>query len=143
MFVGFAGAAFNLEETKLLKPGESWELNGYTLEYRQPRPVKHAHYAGALARVALHHDGKPLGMLLPEKRMYFQQEQPATVPAIVSTFAEDFYLILVGLEPDRSAALKVYINPLVNWIWLGGAVFILGNTLILWPIPERRSGRTE
>jgi cytochrome c-type biogenesis protein CcmF len=143
IFVGFAGAAFNLEETKLLKPGESWELNGYTLEYRQPRPVKHAHYAGALARVALHHDGKPLGMLLPEKRMYFQQEQPATVPAIVSTFAEDFYLILVGLEPDRSAALKVYINPLVNWIWLGGAVFILGNTLILWPIPERRSGRTE
>ena len=38
-------------------------------------------YAGAVARLALHADGKPIGMLLPEKRMYFQQEQPTTIPA--------------------------------------------------------------
>jgi cytochrome c-type biogenesis protein CcmF len=37
-------------------------------------------------------------------------------------------------------ALKVYRNPLVNWIWLGGFVFVLGNALVLWPLPERRAG---
>ena len=50
-------------------------------------------------------------------------------------------MILVGLEPDQSVALKVYINPLVNWIWIGGFIFILGNTLVLWPFAERRAGR--
>src|SRR5262245_26195136 len=45
MFIGFAGATFNLEETKLLAPGESWNLGGYTVEYRQVRPVDHPHYA--------------------------------------------------------------------------------------------------
>jgi cytochrome c-type biogenesis protein CcmF len=140
MFVGFAGAAFNLEETRVLAPGQTWEVGGYTLEYRQAQPVSHPHYAGAVARVGLREDGRPLGVLMPEKRMYFQQEQPTTLPAVASGWAEDLYVILVGLEPDRSAALKVYVNPLVNWIWIGGLVFVIGNTLLLWPM-GRRDGR--
>jgi cytochrome c-type biogenesis protein CcmF len=141
MFVGFAGAAFNLEETRLLRPGDRWELGGYTLEYRQARPVDHLHYAGVRARVAVYTNGTPLGILTPEKRMYFQQEQPTTIPAVASSLKEDLYVIIAGLEPDASAAFKVYINPLVNWLWIGGYLFVAGNLLLLWPLPERRSGR--
>ncbi len=130
-------------QRKLLRPGEVWSLNGYDLEYRQSRPVTHPHYAGAVARLALSQHGKPIGILLPEKRMYYQQDQPATIPAVSSTLREDFYVILVGVEPDRSVAVKVYINPLVNWIWIGGFVFVFGNTLLLWPLPKRLAGRTE
>jgi cytochrome c-type biogenesis protein CcmF len=139
MFVGFAGSAFELEETRLLKPGERWEIGDYTLEYRQAQPLRHAHYAGAIARLALYHDGEPVGILTPEKRVYMQQEQPTTMPAVASTLREDFYVILTGLEPDQSAALKVYINPLVNWIWIGGYIFVIGNTLLLWR-PQGREG---
>jgi cytochrome c-type biogenesis protein CcmF len=137
MFVGFSGAVFNLEETRLLRPGESWELAGYTLEYRQAQPLSHPHYAGAIARVGVRERGEPVGVLLPEKRMYFQQETPTTIPAVASSFSEDLYVILVGLEPDQSAALKVYVNPLVNWVWIGGFVFVAGNTLLLWPLSRR------
>jgi cytochrome c-type biogenesis protein CcmF len=137
MFVGFAGATFNLEETKLLAPGEKWQLADYTVEYRQARPVDHPHYAGAVARIALYEHGEPVGMLLPEKRMYFSQEQPTTIPAVASNLREDFYVILAGLEPDQRAALKVYVNPLVNWIWIGGFVFVFGNTLLLWPLGKK------
>jgi len=137
MFIGFAGAAFNLEETRLLKPGESWDVAGYTLDYRQAQPVNHPHYAGAIARVGVRERGVPVGVLLPEKRMYFQQETPTTIPAVASSLREDLYVILVGLEPDQSAALKVYVNPLVNWVWIGGFVFVFGNTLLLWPLGRR------
>jgi cytochrome c-type biogenesis protein CcmF len=143
MFVGFSGAAFNLEETRVLEPGERWQLNGYILEYRQAIPVTHPHYAAAVARVAVFDDGEPVGILTPEKRMYYQQEQPATIPSVVSSLREDLYVVLVGLEEGRSAALKVYINPLVNWIWVGGFIWIFGNTLILWPMPERRQRSSE
>jgi cytochrome c-type biogenesis protein CcmF len=143
MFVGFAGAVFNLEETKVLAPGEKWDLAGYTVEYRQPRPVSSPHYAGAVARLALYQHGKPVGMLLPEKRMYFQQEQPTTIPAVWSGIDQDFYVILAGLEPDQRAALKVYVNPLVNWIWIGGLVFVFGNTLLLWPTGSRENSGRE
>ena len=141
MFIGFAGAAFDLEETRLLHPGESWEIAGYRLEYRQVRPVEHPHYAGAQARLALYEHGEPVAMLLPEKRVYFQQEQPTTLPAVASGLGRDFYVILSGLEADQSAALKVYVNPLVNWVWIGGYVFLIGNALLLWRIPEARPTR--
>ena len=133
MFVGFAGAVFNLEETKVLAPGEKWDLAGYTVEYRQAQPISSAHFAGAVARLALYEHGKPVAMLLPEKRMYYQQEQATTNPAVWSQVNEDFYVILAGLEPDQRAALKVYVNPLVNWIWIGALVFVFGNTILLWP----------
>ena len=142
VFVGFAGAAFNLEETRLLRPGETWELGDYRLEYRQARAVSHPHYAGAVARLGLRRGDRPVGVLTPEKRMYFAQEQPTTIPAVSSGWREDFYVILVGLEADRSAALKVYVNPLVNWIWIGALVFVAGNTLLLWPLRPGRAGRT-
>jgi cytochrome c-type biogenesis protein CcmF len=141
VFVGFSGAAFTLEETRVLRPGETWQLDGYALEYRQARPVEHPHYAGAQLRIGVRHHGEPLGVLTPEKRMYFQQEQPTTIPAVASSLREDLYVIVAGLEEDRSAALKVYVNPLVNWIWIGGFVFVLGNALLVWPMPPVPRGR--
>ena len=69
------------------------------------------------------------------------EQQPTSVPAIYSTSREDLYLVLSAIEPDGSATLKIYRNPLVNWIWAGGGVFILGSILILWPHPERRTPR--
>ena len=62
VFIGFAGATFNFEDTKLLKPGEKLAASArYTVEYRQARPVSNPHYAGAVARLALYEDGKPVG----------------------------------------------------------------------------------
>jgi cytochrome c-type biogenesis protein CcmF len=37
-----------------------------------------------------------------------------------------------GFSAD-SATFKTYINPLVNWIWFGGLVFIAGTLISLWP----------
>jgi cytochrome c-type biogenesis protein CcmF len=47
-------------------------------------------------------------------------------------------VLLVGWEPIavEGATFKVYHNPLVNFVWLGGLVFILGTTVAAWPEPE-------
>ena len=90
--------------------------------------------------MALYREGQPVSVLTPEKRMYWLEQQPTSIPAIHSTLSEDLYVILTALEEDGSATLKLYRNPLVNWIWLGGIVLVLGNFVILWPHP---SGRRE
>ena len=79
--------------------------------------------------------------MAPERRVYWLEQQPASIPSIHSTLAEDFYVILTAVEPDGSATVKIHHNPLVNWIWIGGYTFMLGALLVLWPHPERRRPR--
>jgi len=116
-------------------------MNGYRLEYLTAKPLPKQHYGGAVARLALYHGDEPLAVMAPERRVYWLEQQPASIPSIRSTLREDLYVILTALEPDGSATLKIHRNPLVNFIWIGGWTFLLGALLVLWPHPERRATR--
>ena len=57
-----------------------------------------------------------------------------TVVAIHSTLAADLYVVYEGQNPDNGRPIiKVFINPLVNWIWIGVGIVILGTFLALVP----------
>ena len=45
----------------------------------------------------------------------------------------DLYGILAGCNPSGVAMLKVFINPLVLWLWIGGLVMVMGTIIALWP----------
>jgi len=144
ILVGAAGAAFDEERLANVQPGDTVAVDGYTLRYLTARPIPAQHYGGAVARVAVYRGGEPLGVMVPEKRTYWLEQQPSSIPSIRSTWREDLYVLLTAVESDGSATLKIHRNPLVGWIWAGGAVFILGALLVLWPHPERpRSERSR
>ncbi len=139
LFIGFAGAAFNDERLETLAPGDSYALGAYRLDYLTARAISAQHHGGAVARIALFRNDRPVGTMAPEKRMYWLEQQPTSIPAVYSTFSEDLYVTLTAVERDGSATLKIYQNPLVNWIWVGGFTFVIGTLLIMWPHPERGS----
>ena len=136
-FIGFAGQALDVEKLENIVPGGSVEIRDYKLEYLTARALPEQHYGGAEARIRLSKRGAPLATLTPEKRMYWLEQQPSSIPAIYSTFSEDLYVILTAIEPNGSATLKVFVNPLVDWIWLGGATFVFGTVLVMWPHQRR------
>jgi len=138
-FVGFAGQALDVEKLENIVPGGSVEIRDYKLEYMTARALPDQHYGGAEARIRLSKRGEPLATLTPEKRMYWLEQQPSSIPAVYSTFGEDLYVILTAVEPNGSATLKVFVNPLVSWIWLGGLTFVLGTVLVMWPHQRRAS----
>jgi cytochrome c-type biogenesis protein CcmF len=131
---------FQTETQATLARGESLTLGRYSMEYesltqfdtRDGRNV-------ARAVVSIYRDGKPVGELYPRKDFYYASQQPMTIPGVRSTLEDDFYVLLVGWEPVSvgGATFKVYHNPLVNFVWLGGLIFILGTTIAAWPRPER------
>ncbi|HET7465793.1 MAG TPA: cytochrome c-type biogenesis CcmF C-terminal domain-containing protein [Candidatus Dormibacteraeota bacterium] len=55
--------------------------------------------------------------------------QSLTHVAITTTPVADLYVILVGSSPDGSASFRILVNPLVSWIWAGGALLLLGVAL--------------
>ncbi|MEZ4216339.1 MAG: heme lyase CcmF/NrfE family subunit [Myxococcota bacterium] len=134
---GIAGAAFDREVLANVRPGDSIALGDVRGEFLTAVPIEQQHYGGARARVALFRGDDPLATLVPEKRTYWLEQQPSSIPAIYSTLREDVYLVLTAIEPDGSATLKLYRNPLVNWLWVGLGVFIAGSVLVLWPPPAR------
>jgi cytochrome c-type biogenesis protein CcmF len=138
LFVGFAGSALNEERLETLSPGDAVTLNGYRLEYKTAHAIPAQHFGGAVARIALYEHDRPLATLVPEKRMYWLEQQPASIPAVWSTLNEDLYVILTAIEADGAATLKIRRNPLVSWVWLGGFTFVFGTALVMWPHPSPR-----
>ncbi len=66
-------------------------------------------------------------------------QQPMTIPGVRSTMEDDLYIILVDWQPisSRQATFKVFHNPLVNWLWVGSIILILGAIVAVWPTPEK------
>ena len=76
-----------------------------------------------------------LGELNPRRDYYYESQQPMTIPGVRSTLEDDVYVLLVDWQPisSQGATFKIYHNPLVNWLWIGGIVFILGTMVAAWP----------
>ncbi len=142
VLIGTAGSVLNEERLENLRPGDTMRIRDYRLEYLTARAIPAQHFGGATARLALYRNEEPLAVMTPEKRMYWLEQQPASIPSVYSTLREDLYVIPTAIEADGSATFKVYRNPLVNWIWIGGVVFVLGAVIVMWPHPTRRSDAT-
>jgi cytochrome c-type biogenesis protein CcmF len=137
IFVGITGsAAYQLEKDLVLQPGESGTLGGYTLRYDELTRLVQPTHEAFVAKVSVIRKGQHLTTLYPEKRLYFAQNQPTTEVALRTSPLEDLYIILAGFESSKTATFKVFINPLVAWIWMGGLVMVLGTVIAIWP--ERR-----
>ena len=85
--------------------------------------------------MSVEHNGNYVGELHPRRDYYYESQQPMTIPGVRSTWEDDFYILLVDWQPISSAGatFKIYHNPLVNWLWLGGFVFIIGTQVAAWP----------
>jgi cytochrome c-type biogenesis protein CcmH/NrfF len=89
------------------------------------------------AEVSIARDGENYGRLYPARWFYDKRpDEPTTEVAIRRGFAEDLYIVLAGYDAsDQSAILMVQVNPLLNWIWVGIGIMILGTGIAL--LPER------
>lgn len=93
------------------------------------------------ATVDVYDDGRYVGQLNPRTELYTRTGQPMTIPNARSTISEDFYVLMVNWEPSSAnqATFRIYLNPLVNWVWAGGIIFIIGTFIAAWP--DRREDR--
>jgi len=54
-------------------------------------------------------------------------------------FGEDFYLTPLFVDPETGRAnFRVFINPMVNFLWIGGLIFIIGAHLCVLPDSRER-----
>jgi cytochrome c-type biogenesis protein CcmF len=144
LFVAFAGMAFKTETEATLKPDESVSLRspyGYTYTFRHLGISQYdaLNRQVTAATVEVRRDGKPVGILTPEKRQHVDglgrpTFQPSTEPSILSFLREDLYSVLGGtVNGTEQAVFRFTINPLVWWVWYGGLIVAFGGLIVMWP----------
>jgi cytochrome c-type biogenesis protein CcmF len=141
MAIGIIGIeGFQTETQGTLASGESLNIAGYEIRYKEiaswdDRPAG-VNYTRSV--VDVYKDGEYLGPLTPRIDYYFDSQQTMTIPGQRSTMKDDLYILLVNWEPvtSTSATFKVYVNPLVNWLWLGSLLFLVGIVVAAWPEKE-------
>ncbi|MBP7997705.1 MAG: heme lyase CcmF/NrfE family subunit [Chloroflexi bacterium] len=139
MGFGVIGTEFYQQQTQVrLASGESLSLGRYTLTFNGMRE-----YAGAddlvntEANLSLYENGRLVDTLTPRNQIYTRTRQPMTIPDLRATIGEDFYVLIVNWEglSANAATFRAYLNPLVNWVWAGGIIFIIGTFIAAWPDP--------
>ncbi len=141
MFVGFTGHAFDQEKEFSLKVGESNYVAGYNFKLIQMSETERPnHYAWISDLRVTNDEGKFVTNLHPEKRIYFHRNpdpnrrQPHSELDIYTTMNRDIYSIFSDVDSENSVAfIKIMVNPLVQWVWLGGYILVFGTIVALWP----------
>ena len=136
MFVGFAGAAFNKNQTVEVKLGDTFELGRYELKVLDLKQGATANYSWDHAVIGVSASGTSLGTLEPERRFYTSSQQGSSEVSIRRRLNEDLYLNFAGMNQDNTkAVIQAYVFPLVSWIWIGFWVLVMGTLICL--IPSR------
>jgi cytochrome c-type biogenesis protein CcmF len=140
MALGIIGIElFQTETQGTLARGGQMTLGDYVMTYDALSVFDTADGRNvARAVVSVYKDGRRVGELYPRRDYYYEGQQAMTMPGVRSTLEDDFYVILVDWQPiaAQGATFKIYHNPLVNFVWLGGLIFILGTLVAAWPERE-------
>jgi len=141
IFIGITGTAFNVEREQEMAIGDRMPLGNYTLQMRDMTASDNPNYSSQTVYLVLARGGRELGVLQPERRFYKSSRQPTTEVAIRPRLSEDVYVVYEGMSDDRQhAVVSAHVNPLVNWIWIGGAVLVFGTLVALFPSTPASSG---
>ena len=196
LFLGVAASSAFLDQRDVrLSPGETFEVNGYQVTYREATAKLGGDSSGTGAPISfgavldVRKDGRHFTMR-PSRNFYssgdpslgtisrfFEGEATSEVdvrwglsrdlwlavrPDIASLerpireadakFADapgDVQALIVAALAERyrsdppPAAFRAIVSPLVVWIWIGGAIVVLGALVAAWPSPEARLRRVR
>ena len=130
MFIGIAGGAFNQSHEQEMGFGDQMRMGPYRLVCQSFTQDSNATYDTEYALLDVYRGGKKVTQMAPEKRFYQASQTNSTMVANHSTLASDLYVIYEGKNPDTDKPIiKVFLNPLMNWIWIGVGI-VAGGTLV-------------
>jgi cytochrome c-type biogenesis protein CcmF len=132
-----ASTVYQQETQQTLEVGQSITLGNMTMRYDEAfEAVADDGRTMVVANVSVFRDGQYVGQIRPRKDFFGERGMPMSIAGQYTTLESDFYVLLTNHQGDR-ITFKVYLNPLVNLIWWGGVLLIVGTLLAAYPDPRR------
>ncbi|MFC6381305.1 heme lyase CcmF/NrfE family subunit [Psychrobacter glacincola] len=135
VIIAVIGVAFtstlSIERDVALRIGETVNVQGYDFKLTDLRETRSSNFDATQAEVTVTKKGKEVTILHPEKRTYIISTMPTTEAAIDANLMRDLYVALGEpiAEGSNQWAVRIYVKPLIRWIWLGAIIMALGGLL--------------
>lgn len=127
LFIGIVSSSLRLEKTvKDLNHGESFSLGGYTFKFNEVSSEKGRNFEMVVGKLKVLKEGKEIYELLPGRAFYPKMDEVTSEVEIKSGFFRDIYAILLNAS-ENEASFRVYITPMVSWIWAGCWIILAGS----------------
>ncbi|WP_128254193.1 heme lyase CcmF/NrfE family subunit [Falsirhodobacter deserti] len=123
--------AWQVEDIRVLREGESYDLGPYTITLQDVREGEGSNYFTTIAEMRVERGGATVTVLHPEKRIYPVAGMPTTEAGIDHGLLRDIYLVIGDAQDGGGYAVRGYIKPFANWIWGGAFLMALGGIISL------------
>jgi len=138
--IGVIGSTvFQFQTRRTLDPGETAVVREYEMTYEGfDRGLAEDGRLLNIATLTLSQNGRQIATIRP--RVDGFPEMNMIIAGAHSTPARDYYVLLDGFEANgEQATFSIYINPLINLVWWGSLILIVGTMAAAWPreiLPE-------
>ncbi|MDB4952437.1 MAG: cytochrome c assembly protein, partial [Myxococcales bacterium] len=123
------------QRVRKLEGAHSFDFGDYTFRYDTLIHSSDDHKDAVTAQVSVYRGRELIETVYPAKWDFHKGDgQMTTEVAIKVLAAEDVYVVLTGYDLDTNLAnFRVYLNPLILWVWVGFLVMAFGTLVCLIP----------
>jgi len=122
--------AWEVEDIRVAHIGDRFAVGEYEFLFNGVEKIDGPNYSVDQGHLTAFKNDVKVAELFPEKRFYHVQGMPTTEAAIDQSLTRDLYIAL-GDQQDGGWAVRTYIKPFANWLWIGAIVMALGGILSL------------
>tara|TARA_B110000014_G_scaffold240475_1_gene208598 strand:- start:306 stop:1748 length:1443 start_codon:yes stop_codon:yes gene_type:complete len=121
-------SVFQIEYKKNFLINETKNIGQYNLKLSNIEIFNKDNYQELSAIFILYKKDKIISTIKPSKRYYHVSKTITTEAGILHQWLQDFYIVL-GAEKDKKWEVKIYQNPLINFIWFGVIIMIFSGII--------------
>jgi len=133
-----ASTVFQEVKQITLSPNESLEIGDYTMVYEEAfEALAVDDRLMFVANTSLWRDGEYVTQLRPRRDVFDTSSTPMTIAGQHSTLEGDVYILLTFWDGNR-VTFRAYNNPLVNFVWWGGILMVLGTFIAVYPNEQKK-----
>jgi cytochrome c-type biogenesis protein CcmF len=121
--------AFSHTGQVTLGAGTSAQVLGLTMHLERSEMRDEAGYQALVASVNVEEPGGEPYTLTPEVRAYQGRDDLSAEVALKTGLREDVLLQITRASPESQLAFLLHRKPAVLWLWVGGALMVLGGAL--------------
>ena len=112
------------------------QIADFTVEVKEMNLNRYSFFE---AELLVSKNGKELGSLLPQIRKYAthpnnRYSEAVTIPSL----GKEIYATFSGIDSQERGRMRILIQPLINWIWIGGIIMSLAPILSILGLSNHR-----